>query len=618
MSTSRPANYPDWTQGLPTQVSDSSQARKLSGWSPGDRPTAQELNQRFYLLGQWTRFLDGNVKTALVSDNNQGGSFRLIGGGVWSYSASTGVLAWDAPFFITIPGLADSANQVAAGQITLSPGDVAYVLGNVPFAATGTTTANSSLVEALSVQTGVAVGQAVSGAGIPANTTVVNVSSTDNTLTLSNPATATATDVTLNFTSSGALTVKSSPVASLALSPNTLLIARSIAGTPSFVHVGVNAGQMILRDNERKGLLGQGYGQLTRYTAGVAMPANTAVYLSGASDTVSFLLDGGNVGDKTVPITRPPLTDNSGILATGGGAIINTGDKVRGAILPGDLLISPAAYFTQPTKVVSVTTDTVTLDTALKVSSASATLPLVFSRPAGRIFPCDPNERSRRGFVGFTQSAVALDASIPVVSSGQVQGFSSLAPSFPYYVSSSVPGTLTGSRPLQNGVVAGTAINGTTILVNPAPLHLAALGDGMAVHLGGYGNASAASGLYLTVEPIFNTAANSITGFRSMWVAPYRCSITSIALTFGAAGGPAPTQMTAQVYKNLPLSGGVNPSFAIADAAMVAQGQSTPGMTRYNRGELVIEAGDILTGGVYTNANGPLYCQVKITVDRLL
>jgi hypothetical protein len=62
---------------------------------------------------------------------------------------------------------------------------------------TGNTTTGSKTVANLSTTAGLAVGQAISGAGIPAGTTITAISTTAKTLTLSQSATATGTAVTL-------------------------------------------------------------------------------------------------------------------------------------------------------------------------------------------------------------------------------------------------------------------------------------------------------------------------------------------------------------------------------------------------------------------------------------
>jgi hypothetical protein len=72
---------------------------------------------------------------------------------------------------------------------------------------TGATTKGSTTVSVASKR-GLAVGQAVSGPGIPAGTTIVAISNTANSITLSSAATATASNVALSYTvASGARNV---------------------------------------------------------------------------------------------------------------------------------------------------------------------------------------------------------------------------------------------------------------------------------------------------------------------------------------------------------------------------------------------------------------------------
>lgn len=63
---------------------------------------------------------------ALDEATNQDRSLSLISGGTWKFVVSTGVLSWSAGANISIPGLADSANAIAAGSVTLANGQVAY------------------------------------------------------------------------------------------------------------------------------------------------------------------------------------------------------------------------------------------------------------------------------------------------------------------------------------------------------------------------------------------------------------------------------------------------------------------------------------------------------------
>jgi flagellar hook protein FlgE len=85
-----------------------------------------------------------------------------------------------------------TAANTWSGQVTIPVGDLAA--GTPP--ATGGTTAASTTVTVPSTA-GIAIGQSVSGAGIPANTTVTAIGA--GTITLSAAATATAANVPLTF-----------------------------------------------------------------------------------------------------------------------------------------------------------------------------------------------------------------------------------------------------------------------------------------------------------------------------------------------------------------------------------------------------------------------------------
>jgi hypothetical protein len=52
---------------------------------------------------------------------------KLVEGGTWSWTIGTETLTWNAIAYIQIPGLANSANSIAASSVTLTSGQVAYV-----------------------------------------------------------------------------------------------------------------------------------------------------------------------------------------------------------------------------------------------------------------------------------------------------------------------------------------------------------------------------------------------------------------------------------------------------------------------------------------------------------
>ncbi|HMK03188.1 MAG TPA: hypothetical protein VK489_03315, partial [Ferruginibacter sp.] len=122
---------------------------------------------------------------------------------------------------INVPNLkiSDNANVTLSKNITVSDATTIYgkmnftdkqITGsasfkangiNTPVAGTGDLTAGSYVIANTSTGT---TGQAISGTGIPANTSIVNVSTTNNQIYISNPATATATNVAYSVTTSGA------------------------------------------------------------------------------------------------------------------------------------------------------------------------------------------------------------------------------------------------------------------------------------------------------------------------------------------------------------------------------------------------------------------------------
>lgn len=279
-TTTKPAAYINWVPD-DTSANLGQPPANISnvGFQPGQPVPAPWLNYLFHNLGRWTEFFDqGLNSTVLATSLDQG--MRLLGGGTWAYSATTQVLSWDAPFNLAIPSAQDADNTVAAGQVTLPAGSVAYVQANTPFTTSGDVTAGSDQVENLAYELGIQAGQGVMGPGIPAGTTVLGLSGT--TATLSAPATASSSQASLTFAGTGPLTLTVADGATLVPNPQTVVVAR---GLGQAALVGVNAGTMVLRDREARGLHTAGYVTTIQAPAGQALAAQQAVYLSlGASD----------------------------------------------------------------------------------------------------------------------------------------------------------------------------------------------------------------------------------------------------------------------------------------------------------------------------------------------
>lgn len=122
---------------------------------------------------------------------------------------------------INVPNfkVADNADVTLNKNITVSDATTVYgklnftdkqILGSVNFDANGINTAvagTGDLTAGSYVITNTATGttgQTITGAGIPANTSIVSVSTSNNYIIISNPATATATNVAYSVTTSGA------------------------------------------------------------------------------------------------------------------------------------------------------------------------------------------------------------------------------------------------------------------------------------------------------------------------------------------------------------------------------------------------------------------------------
>jgi hypothetical protein len=278
MATSN--SYFAWATDPNADVVAPDPALVASGFSSGQRPSAGNLNNILKSLGGQLRWLAENSNTTSLSTALDP-SLRLLGGGTWSWNASQNVLSWSDTFYLSVPGLADSQNAVAAGSIQLAAGQVALFSANVPFVTQADLTSGSTTATSLAFTQGVSVGQSVAGSGIPSGTTVTALSGT--TATLSQSATATASQVSLTFVAANALTVSAQANASLAPTAQTIVLARRYDTDTSVVYVGINAGEMTLRDGEQKTLMGPGYTSSFRAYAAAAITQRQAVYANAST-----------------------------------------------------------------------------------------------------------------------------------------------------------------------------------------------------------------------------------------------------------------------------------------------------------------------------------------------
>lgn len=441
MAASRPLNYLEWTaDGAANKIAKPPVATQMQGWTAGQPPPYQWVNWLFYTADQWIKWLDQTTYSTTVASSTEPG-LRLLNGGNWSFKTDTRVLSWDAPLNLSVPGLTDDANQAAAGSVTLATGQVAYVQANIPISAKGDTAAGSATVSNVDYPAGLVAGMAVRGAGIP-NTTVLSVIGT--TVTLAAAATTTATQTSLLYSSSGPLTVQAANVQDLVPAPNVVLIARATAAQAV---VGVNSGQMALRNGEFKPLLDQGYLSTLSALAGEALPAYVPVYLSrGATDAFVFSCS---------------FASGSTSITTTSTANLQAGMSVSGAGIAAATTIASVTNAT-----------TLVLSTATTASGSGASL--TFTRIAGRLYRCEsgPTTASDRGvYLGLTVEAKLAGTAVLVATDGSVKGLSGLAPGSLYFVDPTVVGGLTATRPVAAGQLVapvGVALASDTLDLNAA------------------------------------------------------------------------------------------------------------------------------------------------------
>ena len=117
---SRPISYPEWVDSGPLVVQPAANLA-ATGWAPGIAPDAQNVNWLFGNIDDWIKYLDQITNTSLPQS-----TIRLINGGLWSFNATTGSLAWSQPANLAMPSIPDSSNAIPTGSVVLNDGQVAY------------------------------------------------------------------------------------------------------------------------------------------------------------------------------------------------------------------------------------------------------------------------------------------------------------------------------------------------------------------------------------------------------------------------------------------------------------------------------------------------------------
>lgn len=341
----RPLEYLNWAAS--GNITEPPSALKSTGWQPGMKPPAQFTNWQINLIDQWIQWFD-----AATEEGQPDQVLRLLNGGYWSWNLTTSTFAWSSTFNLGVAGVPDANNACAANSVVMNDGDVAYVTVNEPIIALGNTNSsvNPTYLTNMNFTQGIAIGDSIVGPGIPTGTTVVAVGS--GSVQLSAAATSTNVQAQYIFASAAGLSVTVVPNANWQPQLDTIMIARR---SGSIVYVGVNTGQMVLRDLEFKPLLGSGYFDTYVAPAGQALTAGQVVYISpgGASDS-------GRTAGALYPLDCSAQW--GGIRANFAGVVItavNTGDQctiVYNGFYVGVGLSQGVPYFADPAVPGGITT----------------------------------------------------------------------------------------------------------------------------------------------------------------------------------------------------------------------------------------------------------------------
>jgi len=379
----------------------------LTGWQPGMAPPPEYMNWAFYELDQWVQYLDQIVEGG-IPDN----AIRLLGGGDFSFDATTGVLSWNATAFLAMPGVPDGNNTIAAGSVTLNDGDIAYLTPNTPVSSTASILNGSNTLTGVAFTGNILPGMAVSGPGIPGATTVLSVGA--DTVTLNANATANETNQTYVFSSAGALTVHTGANASVPVANGVILLARRYLDA---VYLGVNCAQIVLRDGESKTLDGYGYFSVYQAPAGQNLTAGQLVYLSPGSS------DGGRTAGAAYPLDCGAV--NQAVRGTYAGVVISnystseTATIVYSGFRAATGLVAGAIYYADPATPGGITPSAPTLagQKIVPVGFATTSTQILFTGAAGAgspqsfpIFYEEPLQIAVDGQTNFPITNVPLSA----------------------------------------------------------------------------------------------------------------------------------------------------------------------------------------------------------------
>jgi hypothetical protein len=438
----RPQAYLSWTDGASTHVANPPQSVHASGYQAGAPLPAAYLNYCFFLLDNWVQFLDATNNAESLT-TSLGESLRLLGGGQLSFNLSTRVLAWSEPLYLSYPSVPDTDNVIAAGQVVLGVGQVAYVQSNAPFSTTADAQFSEDTLSNVAYTLGIVVNQAVTGPGIAQGTTVQAIDGS--TVTLSQAVGATAAQATFTFASSGNLAMQVASVGSLVPNASTVVLAR---GTLSTAHVGVLGGIATLRDGERKALGGAGYLAVVTAPLGQTVTQRACLYISpGAGDTSS------GAGDLTAGSTTVVNLSATNELSVGLG--------ISGTGIPSG------------TTVTGISGKTLTLSNA--ATQTAAAQGLTYTRVAGTAYLANTSlllGANRYRPIGFAITAVSAEVTkavtVNICTGGSVPGFTSLTPGAVYYLDPQTPGGITPTRPAKGSyiAVAGVATAADTLYVS--------------------------------------------------------------------------------------------------------------------------------------------------------
>jgi autotransporter-associated beta strand protein len=487
----------------------------LSGSNTGTNTFSPTINDNG--AGSTSLTKSGTGLWLVNGNNTQTGVTTISGGTLQITTLANGTISQSST---TFGPAAEPSCQTSSGSTNIFIGDTSTLTANMtvtgpgipandtiatvngdgsidlvtPANSTATVSLNFSGVPVVTVSdsTQFTVGETVSGSGIPTGSTILSIDNTQDTVTLSQNATATSSSVSLNFFTANAFGDTTNAAANLVIDGGTLQYVGPAASTDRLFTIGLNGTTI---DSSGSGPVNF---------------ANSGSLAFVGTTSTSLTLTGNNTGSN---ILAAAITDSSPGLTS----VIKSG--------PGVWNLSGSNTYSGGTNITAGTLQ-VTSDSNLGATSGNVTI------GSGTLETQSTFSTTRNFVLTSTHSDIMVDDGLSLTIGSNITGTGTLN-----FLGQNGPLGSTLFLSFGSAYTGGTIINGGTVSIS----NTTALGTGGVTLLN---NSS------LTVTDAPQSLANNITipagdtgnlTFTNAASASYSGTVTgstSSTLNFGASGNP--------------------------------------------------------------------------------